>query len=345
MTSGEYPPGSLLPSERKLAEQLIVNRTTIARAYDELMARGLVERKRGSGTRVSENSLQKIAAGTTDWNTYVERGALRPLYPLVKQIKNAATERKDTIDLSGNELAANYFSSNLLSGVVYDIKEEEIAENVGKVHPQGQPELREELVNYMRKFYKVETTSSSIIVTSGIQQSLFLILQSLLSPGDAIAIESPSYFYSYPLFQSLGLRVYGLPIDKDGVNPDDIITLYKKHRIKFVLLIPTFQNPTGTVLSEERRKRIAEIVAELKIPISEGDPYYPIHFDETQLNQPIKSFDQNGNVMYVGSLAKTTSTQLGIGWIAGPRMVIDRIMDSQQQTDFGVNLFSQLVAR
>ena len=340
---GEYPPGSRLPSERKLAEQLDVNRMTISRVYDDFMALGVVERKQGSGTIVTPASLNKLTAGTTDWKAYVEGGALLPTYPLLKQIKKV-TNNNNILDLSGNELSPHFLSTSLLNGILKKMDLKQITSYANHQHPQGQIELREAIVSYMHKFYHVNTTSSSIMVTTSIQQSLFLFLQSLLSPGDAIAIESPSYFYSYPLFQSLGLRVYGLPVDEDGIDPEDMIALHRKHRIKFVLLIPTFQNPTGTALSEERRKRIAEISAEIKLPVVEGDPYYTINYED-KLYHPIKDYDTNGNIIYIGSLAKTSSIQIGISWIVGPQMVIEKIIDSQQQTNFGVNIFSQFIGQ
>jgi len=341
---GEYPPGSILPSERKLAEQLGVNRMTVVHAYDELVASGIIVRRQGSGTRVSTNSWGTYwPSGATNWSKYINRGAFLPLYPLMKLIKQKSND-PSYFDLSSEELPKDLIPIKLYSSLLNEIKEQDILLNTEFHHPQGQLALRELIAGHMKKYYNVDVTSSSIIVTTGIQQSIYLIIMTLLSPGDAIAIESPSYFYSLPLFQSAGLRVYGLPVDENGVNPDDIVDLYNKHNIKFVLLIPTFQNPTGTVLSEERRKRIAELSAELKIPVSEGDPYFPLSFTEKQYN-PIKNYDPNGNILYVGTLSKTTSLQLGIGWISGPHAVIERMADARQQMDFGVNIFSQLVTQ
>ncbi|MCM3652538.1 PLP-dependent aminotransferase family protein [Metabacillus litoralis] len=267
----EFPPGSLLPSERKLGEQLKVNRMTIVRVYEELLAAGLIERKQGSGTRVSTSKWGMLHSGTTNWKSYVEGGTFLPMLPLIKRIKQEANSVKDIYDLAGGDLPTDLSPSSLLVSFLKDITEVD----TGFEHVQGQLLLRETIAHYMKELYNINATSSSIIVTTGIQQSIYLITQCLLSPGDAIAIESPSYIYSFPLFQSTGLRVFGLPVDENGINPEDIITLYRKHRIKFIFLNPTYQNPTRTVLSENRWKRIAEIAAELNIPISEGDSYNP----------------------------------------------------------------------
>ncbi|HBJ01650.1 MAG TPA: GntR family transcriptional regulator, partial [Lysinibacillus sp.] len=79
-------------------------------------------------------------------------------------------------------------------------------------------------------------------ITSGAQQALHLIVQCLLKPGDAVAIEDPSYNFNLPIFKSAGLKIHYLPIDKDGINPDDLQALYKKHRIKMIFLNPDFHN-------------------------------------------------------------------------------------------------------
>ncbi|CAI8840517.1 hypothetical protein PMEGAS67_57330 [Priestia megaterium] len=102
---------------------------------------------------------------------------------------------------------------------------------------------------------------------------MYLITQCLLSPGDAVAIESLSYCYSLPLFQSAGLRIFGLPVGPNGINPQDIEDLYHKHQIRMVFLNPTYQNPTGTVLTDKRRKEVIEIAERLGIPIVEDDPF------------------------------------------------------------------------
>ncbi|RBN36504.1 GntR family transcriptional regulator, partial [Priestia megaterium] len=107
----------------------------------------------------------------------------------------------------------------------------------------------------------------------------------------------PSYCFSLPIFQSAGLRTFLLPVDKDGVNPNDLISLHKKHRIRMIFLNPDYQNPTGTVLSTPRRKKILELSSELGIPIVEDDPYTLTTFDG-EVNQTLKSMDSNGNVLY-----------------------------------------------
>jgi len=165
----------------------------------------------------------------------------------------------------------------------------------------------------------------------------------LLKPGDAVAIEDPSYHYNLPVFKSAGIKTYFLKVGKDGITPEEITALYKKHRIKMIFLSPIFQNPTGTLLDIEKRKKVLEISSEHGIPIVEDDPYSLTAFNGEQM-KTLKSLDRNGNVLYISSLTKIVASGLRIGWIIGPRAVIERLSDAKQQVDFGHASYSQWVA-
>ena len=337
---GELPSGSLLPSERKLADQLNVNRMTIVHVYDELQASGLVERKKGSGTRVSTNKWGILPKGVTNWRKYIEGGSFLPTYPLIRRIRDEAKQMKDGFNLSSGELSADLFPARFLQA---SFVEQTFPNNLGYEHPQGHLAFRKTLSDYVKEYHNIQTTSSSILITSGAQQALYLISQCLLKPGDAVAIEAPSYSYSLPLFQSAGIRIFGLPVDDNGINPDDIMTLHQKHQIRMIFLNPTFQSPTGTVLSNTRRKKLLEISSQLGIPIVEDDPVSLLSF-EGKKPYPIKSFDRSGNVLYIGSLSKVIASSLRVGWIIGPQSVINRLADARQQIDFGISIFPQLIA-
>ncbi|WP_428908356.1 PLP-dependent aminotransferase family protein [Niallia sp. Krafla_26] len=337
---GEFPPGSRLPSERKLAQELNVNRMTIAHVYDELQASGLVERKKGSGTRVSTHKWGILPKGVTNWRKYIESGSFIPTYPLIKKIRDEAKQMKGGYNLASGELSPDLFPTHLLQSSFTDLG---ISEDLGSVNQQGHLPFRETISQYVKEELRIGTTSASVLVTSGAQQALYLITQCLLNPGDAVAIEAPSYSYSLSLFQSAGLRIYGLPVDKDGIDPDDIVNLYEKHKIRMIFLNPTFQSPTGSVLSESRRKKVLEISTRYGIPIVEDDPVSLLSL-EGDRQFPLKSIDNSGNVLYIGSFSKVIASSLRVGWIIGPQSVINRLADARHQIDFGLSIFPQLIA-
>jgi GntR family transcriptional regulator of abcA and norABC len=139
------------------------------------------------------------------------------------------------------------------------------------------------------------------------------------------------------------LRLFGLPVDEHGVNPEDILSLYRQHRIRMIFLNPNYQNPTGSILAANRRTRILEISAELGIPIVEDDPFTLTTFDGTP-PPTLKSLDTTGSVLYIGSLSKIAASGLRIGWLAAPRAVVKRLTDARQQMDFGLSSITQWVA-
>jgi DNA-binding transcriptional MocR family regulator len=215
--------------------------------------------------------------------------------------------------------------------------------SLGYDHPQGYEILRKTITKHVKQFRKIDTNSSSILITSGAQQALYLVIQCLLKPGDSVAIEDPSYAYNLPIFKSAGIKPILLPVDDHGINPADLLELHKKHRIRMIFLNPSFQNPTGTFLSMERRKAILDISSEYGIPVIEDDPYSLTSYTGEDV-ATLKSMDLHGNVLYISSLSKIVASGLRIGWIIGPKPVIERLSDAKQQIDFGHAGFTQWIA-
>lgn len=337
---GEFPPGSLLPPERKLAEQFDVNRSTVISAFAELRSMGIIESRIGSGTRVSTSKWGATPKHTPNWSRFAEGGSFLPNLPFLRRIREALANNPSLIDFASGELSADLAPTDEIAALM---SKSAYTSYLGYVNPQGATPLREALVDYLNNYRGIRTTESSILITSGSQQSLYLITQCLLSPGDAVAIEDPSYCYSLPMFQSAGLRLFRLPVDNHGVQPEDIRTLYKKHRIKMVFLNPNYQNPTGTVLSDERRKRLLEIISELGLPVVEDDPYSLTSYEGVP-PLSLKSMDTTGSVLYIGSFSKIAASGLRIGWMVAPRSIVERLADARQQMDFGLSIIPQQVA-
>lgn len=337
---GEFPPGSLLPSERKLAEQLGVNRSTVILAFAELRSMGIIESQTGSGTRVSKTKWGATPKHTPNWSRYAEGGSFLPNLPFMRRIREALNQNPSLIDFASGELSADLAPNDEITTLM---SENKYTSYLGYDNPQGYIPLRQALVSYLDQHRGIKTTESSILITSGSQQSLYLITQCLLSPGDAVAIEDPSYCYSLPMFQSAGLRLFRLPVDSQGVCPEDIRALYKKHRIKMVFMNPNYQNPTGTVFGVERRKQLLDVASELALPIVEDDPFSLTDYEGLPPS-PLKSMDSIGSVLYIGSFSKIAASGMRIGWMVAPNSIVERLADARQQMDFGLSVIPQQVA-
>ncbi|QPQ34851.1 MULTISPECIES: MocR-like pyridoxine biosynthesis transcription factor PdxR [unclassified Lysinibacillus] len=339
IADGTFPPDKPLPSERYLASTLNVNRSTVVHAYDELESLGLIDRTRGSGTTISKDIWGITKKRIPSWNRYIEAGSFLPSLPVMQKIRKEAVEHK-LINLASGELSEDLFPKKFLSEIT---STRSFIGSLGYDHPQGNEILRSTLSKHVKRSRGIETSPSSILITSGAQQALHLIVQCLLKPGDAIAIEDPSYNYNLPTFKSAGIQIHYLPVDKDGINPEDLQKLYKKHRIKMIFLNPYFQNPTGYLLNQRKREAILDISSKLGIPVVEDDPYSLTAFSGEKIST-LKSLDRNGNVLYISSLSKIVASGLRIGWIIGPTSVIERLSDAKQQIDFGHSSYTQWIA-
>lgn len=337
---GEFPPGSLLPSERKLAEQLGVNRSTVVLAYAELRSLGIIESKSGSGTRVCKTKWGATPKHTPNWHRYAEGGSFLPNLPFLRRIRVALERDPTIIDFASGELAGDLAPIDEINAIM---NEKQYTSYFGYDNPQGYMPLRQALVAFLKKYRGIQATESSILITSGSQQSLYLITQCLLSPGDAVAIEDPSYCYSLPLFQSAGLRLFNLPVDEHGIQPKELRSLFKKHKIKMLFINPNFQNPTGALLARERKKQLLDIASELGLPIVEDDPFSLTAYKGTP-PAPLKSLDTIGSVLYIGSFSKIAASGLRVGWMVAPHSVVERLADARQQMDFGLSVVPQQVA-
>lgn len=338
IADGTFPLDKPLPSERSLANLYRVNRSTVVAAYSELEANGLVERKKGSGTTISRDIWGLTKKRIPSWNRYIEAGSFLPNIPVMQRLRKEM-EEEHLINLASGELSEDLFPNEFIRRT---ISTKDFNGYLGYDHPQGNIELRETIVNHVRDYRNINTNSHSVLITSGAQQALQLVVQCLLKPGDAVAIENPSYSFSLPIFKTAGLKVFYLSVGKNGINPDDLIELYKKHRLKMLFLNPIFQNPTGTLLPYLQRRNILDISSKFGIPVIEDDPYSLSSFVEDDAST-LKSMDNNGNVLYISSLSKIAAPGLRIGWIIGPSAVIERLADAKQQFDFGHSTVSQWI--
>ena len=339
IADGSFPPDQPLPSERGLAKDFGINRSTVVSAYDLLESNGLIDRNRGSGTTISKDIWGITKKRIPSWNRYIEAGPFLPNLPVTQRLHKETAEQ-NLINLASGELSQDLFPMSSLREITSN---RAFIGTLGYDHPQGNPILRETLAKHVKQFRSIDTDPSSILITSGAQQALHLVVQCLLKPGDAVAIEDPSYHYNLPVFKSAGIKTYFLKVNKDGINPNDITDLYKKHRIRMIFLNPIYQNPSGTLMSENNRKKVLELSSEFGIPVVEDDPYSLTSYSGKKM-QTLKSLDSYGNVLYISSLTKIIASGLRIGWIIGPKAVIERLSDAKQQVDFGHASYSQWVA-
>lgn len=338
--TGDWPVNSKLPPQRDLARLFQVNRSTLATALDELIADGLLQSRIGSGIWVANNTWSVLtAAARVNWNSYVESGICLPNFPVIQEI-NRSEFNPAIIRLGTGELSPDLFPAAMMKSILGKLPDR--IQSLGYEEPKGLLFLRQQLAVYLKSL-GIHASPASIMIVSGALQALQLIFFGLLPKGATVLLEKPSYLFSLKLFQSMNMHFCGLPLDTEGLQPAPVA--YQKQRGSASLLytIPCFHNPTGTVMTEQRRKDILTLCRKEQLPILEDDVYRELWLDAPP-PLPLKAHDRDGLVLYIGSFSKSLSPGLRIGWVAGPEPVIDRLADIKMQNDYGSSSLSQWAA-
>ncbi|WP_052648384.1 aminotransferase-like domain-containing protein [Paenibacillus sp. E194] len=188
----------------------------------------------------------------------------------------------------------------------------------------------------------IEAAPNSILIVSGALQALQLIAAGLVGRGSTMLVEKPSYLYSIHAFQSAGLRMVGVPMDQGGIQVNALEQYALQYKASLLYTIPSFHNPTGTVMEQDRREALMNISNRIGLPIIEDSAYESLWLD-APAPRSLKSMDKHGQVLYVGTMSKCVCPGLRMGWIVGSREVIERLADIKMQMDYGSSSLSQQV--
>ncbi len=340
ISCGEWSVGTKLPSQRTLSDLFNVNRSTVVAAMEELAAEGVVDGNSGGGTVIINDTWTLLPMDRNyNWNNYISSGAHQPNHNIIQQINQAEFE-PGIIRLGSCEPSPELIPYGMLQKTMKNLPE--AAKILGYEEPRGSIHLRKELCRYLGTM-GIEAGPSSILITSGALQALQLISLGLLHSSSVVYLEKPSYLYSLRTFQSFGMKLSGISTDEDGIDIQELFERHRRKRGSMLFTIPTFHNPTGNVMSLERRKALLEKCEMERLPVIEDDVYREIWFEE-EPPMPLKAFDKNGLVLYVGGMSKNLSPGLRIGWVVGPEQVIGRLADIKMQSDYGSSSLSQYVA-
>ncbi len=228
------------------------------------------------------------------------------------------------------EISARIFQDDPISALQYSVTE-------------GYAPLREFISKYMKEKHSVGSENDDILITSGAQQIMDLASKAILNEGDVVVCENPSFIGSLNTFRSYNARLVGVPIESDGINIDALEkTLKTEKNIKFIYTIPNFQNPSGVTMSLEKRHAVYDLAKKYGVLIIEDNPYGDLRFSGEFL-PCIKSFDDEGLVIYSGSFSKVISPGMRVGFTIAPKEIIQKMVVCKQGQDVHTNIWSQLV--
>ncbi|MDB5884462.1 MAG: putative transcriptional regulator, GntR family [Polaromonas sp.] len=212
---------------------------------------------------------------------------------------------------------------------------------------EGYGPLREQLGAFMAS-KGVAVAPEGLIVTTGSQQALDLLGKTLINPGDKVIVEGPTFLATIQCFRLYGAELISAPVDAHGVKTDELDQLMAEHRPKFVYLIPTFGNPSGALLSLERRRQVLAMAVKHQTLIVEDDPYGDLYFGEAPPPSLLALSDSVPGsrelLAYCGSLSKVLSPGLRIGWMIAPPELLANAVMCKQFSDAHTSTFAQATA-
>lgn len=213
---------------------------------------------------------------------------------------------------------------------------------------EGYQPLREQLAAFMAAKGSQGVRPENLIVTTGSQQALDLLGKTLVSPGDKVIVEGPTFLATIQCFRLYGAELVTAPVDGDGVQTDALERLIVEHRPKFIYLIPTFGNPSGAMLSLERRRKVLELAVRHDVLVVEDDPYGDLFFGAPPPPSLLAlSHEVPGSrdrLVHCGSLSKVLSPGLRVGWMVGPAELLANATMCKQFSDAHTSTFAQATA-
>ena len=213
---------------------------------------------------------------------------------------------------------------------------------------EGYGPLREQLAHFMAQKGATGLAADQLIVTTGSQQALDLLGKTMISPGDKVIVEGPTFLATIQCFRLYGAELISAPVDGEGVDTVALEKLIAEHRPKFVYVIPTFGNPTGALLSLARRQKLLELVVKYQTLMVEDDPYGDLYFNEAPPPSLLAlSAQVPGSrdwLVHCGSLSKVLSPGLRVGWMIAPSELLSRAVMCKQFSDAHTSTFAQATA-
>ena len=259
------------------------------------------------------------------------------------------TAKPEVISFAGGLPAPELFPVERIREATDTILSERGAEVLQYSTTEGMPELRQLIAKRLSKG-SFQISPENILITSGSQQGIDMVARILLNEGDRVIVENPTYVGMLSSWKPMHLQFSAVPTDNEGMHVEEILPLMKD-RHKLIYSIPTFQNPQGTTLIPERRKRLAEILVENNLLYVEDDPYGELRYSGDPVPSVLQTeaalrgaTDVNGNVIYLGTFSKVLTPGLRIGWVAAAYPVIDKLVQIKQATDLHTSTLNQFIS-
>jgi 2-aminoadipate transaminase len=277
---------------------------------------------------------------TTDWEGKLASRTKRMKRSVIRELLKF-TQMPDIISFAGGLPAPEVFPVREFRESSAFVLEESPERALQYGTTEGFLPLRRFLAEKVSK-YGVPAVPENILMTNGSQQALDLLGKVFISPGDSILTEAPTYLGALQAWNAYEPRYVTVPLDDNGMRVDMLDEILAREPVKFIYVLPNFQNPAGTTMPLARREKLVEIAAKHKVFIVEDDPYGELRFEGEDI-APIISLHKE-NTIYLGTFSKTLAPGIRLGWVIAPEIVMDRLVQAKQGADLHTGTFVQMLA-
>ena len=342
---GTIRPGAALPSSREMAMLLEVHRKTIIAAYEELAAQDWITTVLRKGVIVSKE--------------------LPEIKPRSFKTKASAYESSAAFDFSklnipstamsgagGHKIIINDgFPDARLAPVDLLLKEYNRLFHLPAMQRKiiygdlaGALSLRTALCKFLEETRGLNITTNNMLITRGAQMAIYIAATMIIKPGTTVIVGEPNYGMANMLFEHCGAKLVRVPVDENGIDVNSIEKICKKKKPGLLYIIPHHHHPTTVTLSSQRRMQLLELIRKYNFPVIEDDYDYDFHYNSSPI-LPLASADHNGNVIYIGSITKSFTSSLKVGYMVAPKNFISETLHLRRLIDIrGDNLMEEALA-
>ncbi len=252
------------------------------------------------------------------------------------------TQDPTVISFAAGNPATESFPAGEFSAIIDRILRESPGSALQYGISEGYAPLRENLKSYLKSKYGIGRDFDDTIIVTGGQQGIEMTAKTLLNDGDTLVCEEPSFLGALNAFRSYDAVLKSAPVEKDGMDLERLEAILKEDkRVKLVYVIPTFQNPSGRVMSLEKRKGLLSLAEKYHFMILEDNPYYDLRYEGEPV-PTIKNMDDKGYVVYCGSFSKVLAPGIRVGYVTAPDWMIAKLTVAKQLSDVHTNLLMQM---
>lgn len=328
--------GDRLLSVRSLSKEQGISLSTAFQAYYHLESKGLIEARPQSGYYVKFSPAHTLDVPLCCDPS--EKAVPVTIDEMISSIYHDLRSDK-LVNFSLGAPAPSLLPAAKLNKAVAQALRESSDSCLNYEHVQGNADLRKQIARLSFN-WGGSLGAEDIVVTAGCLEALAVTLKAITRPGDAVAIEHPTYFGIFQVMESLGLKVVEIPTDpQTGIDIDLLERAIKKFSIKACLFVCNFNNPMGNCLSEEKKKQLVELITRKNIPLIEDDIYGELYFGKVR-PRTCKLYDTEGLVIQCGSFSKSLAPGYRVGWVV-PGRYKDRIIQLKRMNNVSTNTLAQ----